>query len=170
MGSSKSFRPPVQLKLKLMLWFVAVAGSALILQFLVLSRELSALAVELPGAEGQIDHLARAFSNTVRASLLVVLPVMGLIGFLTGLRIARPVEILERFLKQVRDGGLPADCAARKGDELQELCALANEVTRPLRVPLKDSRPREHAAQLAAAPPVLGAARPEAATSDATRR
>ena len=66
MESSKPLRPPLQLKL--MLWFVGVAGSALVLQFLVFSEELSALAVEIPGVEAHIERFAEACSRTVRVT------------------------------------------------------------------------------------------------------
>lgn len=168
MQSTKSFR--MSLQLKLTLWFSAVAGSALVLALLMFSRELTALAADLPGAEGQFEHFSRAWLGAVRDSFLIVLPLMGLIGFLTGQRVARPARVLRRFLAEVAGGARPADCTLSASDELQDLCALANEATRSLRARPSEEPTSPGTGDADAAPSLLPAERETTTSADVPAR
>lgn len=164
MGSTKPSR--LSLQLKLTVWFTAITASALLLALLAFSRELTALAADLPGTEGQFDRFAQAWLGVVRDSFLIVLPVMALIGFLTGQRVARPAEMLQRFLAQVREGARPADCVPPAGDELRELCAVANELTRPMRTHPGEDRASPEVRDPDAAPSLLPTERKVTRSSD----
>jgi nitrogen fixation/metabolism regulation signal transduction histidine kinase len=61
------------------------------------------------------------------------LPLTIAVGILVTFRIAGPVYRLKEFLKSIASGATPEDCRLRKGDELQDLCSLANDATAPLR-------------------------------------
>ena len=75
-----------------------------------------------------------------------MLPITATVGILATFRIAGPLNRIEAFLTEVRDGSKPADCIIREGDELRELCDLVNEVTAGLREPGVDPAASEREA------------------------
>ena len=64
----------------------------------------------------------------------MLLPLTIAIGILVTFRIAGPLYRFERFLELVIRGEQVGPCKLRNGDELQDLCDLINEATRPLRM------------------------------------
>jgi nitrogen fixation/metabolism regulation signal transduction histidine kinase len=66
-------------------------------------------------------------------TFLLLTPLMLGVGIVATFKIAGPLHNFEQFLRAVRDGQQVEPCQIRKGDELQTLCTLLNEVTAPLR-------------------------------------
>lgn len=130
----KLIRPGLQLRLILV--FLATSTLALLFQLLLFMSELTQVALDLPH-DGLVlvDGVNRMVWTVLAISLGVFLPVTFVIGVLTTHRFAGPVYRFEVFLKQVARGERPPPCKLRKGDELNELCALINEATAPLRAP-----------------------------------
>lgn len=125
-----------RLQLRLILTFLGAGMLGLFLQYLLMAASLVSLADALPqdgpvlmGAAGEI------LLESLAISLGVLLPVVFFLGLWATHRFAGPIFRFEAYLRQVARGERPADCRLRKGDELQELCALINEATRPLRGP-----------------------------------
>lgn len=157
----KLVKPRLQLRLTLM--FVGLSALALLLQFVLFSHTVTSAALSLPNDDALL--LERASGLLLRDmlfSLAVFLPLMFAVGILMTFRVAGPVYRFETFLRQIRRGEKPLDFRLRKGDELQDLADLLNEVTEPLRradAPARDAPeaddppsllPREHGAPAAA--------------------
>lgn len=138
MRTKKLVSPSIQLRLSL--WFVGTTAAALLFQYLLVSRELTALAEHLPGdSERNQAELASVAWGTLRSSLLIVLPLIAGAGVLATFRLAGPLYAMQRFLERIVRGERPADCSLRRGDQLQELCALLNEATHPLRTTAEET-------------------------------
>ncbi|QDU65516.1 hypothetical protein [Engelhardtia mirabilis] len=128
----KLIQPKLQLRLTAI--FGGVALTSLLLQFLLFMQMYSDLAMRLPNdALLVLSEMRGELMGVLAFSVLVLLPLTFSVGVLVTFRIAGPVYRLERYLEQVARGEKPADCALRQGDELQTLCKLVNEATRPLR-------------------------------------
>jgi len=125
-------RPSLQIRL--IGAFVALSAVSLLLQFIVLSNRVSALAEQLP-QDGALygAELSHELVLVLATSFLVLLPLTFWIGVVVTHRIAGPLYRFEVFLKQVQRGERPAACHLRQGDELKDLCELLNQVTEPLR-------------------------------------
>ena len=128
----KLIRP--RLQLKLVATFAAIALLALLLQFLLFSSALSAVAAELPSDGPRLlSSINGILASTLAISLCVFLPLCLHVGVLVTHRIAGPIHRFETFLEQVARGEQPEDIRLRKGDELLELCGWINRATEPLR-------------------------------------
>jgi len=128
----KLIQPKLQLRLTAI--FGGVALTSLLLQFLLFMQMFSELAVRLPNdALIVLSEMRGELLGVLGFSVLVLLPLTFSVGVLVTFRIAGPVYRLERYLEQVARGERPRDCKLRKGDELQNLCDLVNDATRPVR-------------------------------------
>lgn len=129
----KLIRPGLQLKL--IVAFLCLFTLALLLQYILLLSVLARAASELPH-DGLLllDGLGALLARIIAISACVILPLTLIVGILTTHRFAGPVYRFKVYLKQVIDGEKPPDCRLRQGDELQDVCALINEATAPLRV------------------------------------
>lgn len=128
----KLIQPRLQLRLTAI--FAGVSLTSLLLQYLLFMQMLSKLAIQLPNdALLLLSEMRGELLSVLAFSLAVLLPLMFSVGVLVTFRIAGPVYRLEKYLREVADGGQPADCRLRKGDELKQLCELVNDATRPLR-------------------------------------
>lgn len=134
----KIIRPKLQLKL--VMSFLGLTLFALLLQFMIFLRAITNIATELPADH---DVLMQAVPEIVLQSLLltflVVVPLVFLVGILMTFRVAGPIYRFETYLKQILRGENKDECRLRKGDELQELCKLINQVTLRLRQGQTDS-------------------------------
>ena len=136
----KLIRNDVQLKLTL--YFTLLTMFGMVFQFLLLLSNMSKLAGE-PGTLASPDEIVfDAASATLWMSFAIVLPICIVIGVLTTFRIAGPIYRFSKFLEQVREGRHPERCVLRKTDELQDLCALLNDVTAPLRSQMRSQAER----------------------------
>ena len=128
----KLIRP--RLQFKLIGAFLGLSILAMSLQFLLFVWALSALSQDLP--QDGLLLLEATPALVLRATfitLVVMLPLIAGVGILVTFRVAGPVHRLEAFLSASLRGEKPADCRLRRGDELQELCALINQATATLR-------------------------------------
>ena len=77
--------------------------------------------------------MPRLLYGTLLISFALFLPLMFFVGILVTFRFAGPVYRFKMYLGEVIRGEKPKDCRLRKGDELQDLCAVINQATEPLR-------------------------------------
>ena len=145
-----------RLQLRLILVFLGMAALSLLLQFILFSASLSAMAERLP-QDGAflLESAGRVLLEVFVASFCLLLPMIFVIGVLTTHHFAGPVYRFETWLKQLIAGERPADCKLRKGDDLQDLCDLINEATRPLRQQPAATEPQRAAADSDAAPSLV---------------
>jgi len=123
-----------RLQLRLSLSFVGLAFLALAFQFVLFVSVMSQTLDAAPGAfSDQFVGVADAYRRVFLVSLAVVLPLTALVGVLATFRIVGPLFAITRFLRSTLAGENPADCRLRGDDEYQELCALVNEVSAPMR-------------------------------------
>jgi len=138
-------RPKLQMKLTLT--FVGLTLLALMLQFMVFLRAMTSIAVSLPSDHDVLmDAVPEVLVQSLLLTFCVVVPLIFLVGVLLTFRIAGPVYRFEAFLKQILRGENPGECHLRKGDELNELCGLINQVTQPLREKLPQPESKQAAA------------------------
>lgn len=131
MRINKLVRADIQLKLTF--YFALLTVFALVFQFLLLMSAMSAMPAVGGGAAKQNEFFMDAATQTLWLSLAIVLPLTTIVGVLATFRIAGPLHRFSVFLRDIKNGKRPADCRLRKGDELQDFCALLNEATAPIR-------------------------------------
>jgi signal peptidase II len=135
-----------RLQLKLTLTFVGLTLLALMLQFIVFLKTMTSIAVSLPSDHDVLmDAVPEVLVQSLLLTFCVVLPLVFLVGVLLTFRIAGPVYRFEAYLKQILRGENPGECKLRKGDQLNELCDLINQVTLPLREKLEAREPKQAA-------------------------
>ena len=126
-----------KLQLRLTFWFVCLSVVSLGVQFILFTSAMSDVALEMPGdAAANFDRFSSVFIEVLVQSLLIVLPLTVMTGILATFKIAGPLYRIMSFFEAVIRREHPNECRIRKDDELQDLCALANRVTEPLRKPL----------------------------------
>jgi hypothetical protein len=128
----KLIKPRLQLKFALI--FLSTAGTAVLVQAIMLTHTLTNLAYGAPN-DGRIvlQQLPKILSLNLGITFALLIPLTICIGVLSTFRVAGPVYRFEQYLKQVIRGEKPADCRLRKGDELMDICELINTATAPLR-------------------------------------
>lgn len=116
-----------RLQLRLILAFLAVATTALLLQFALFASVISGAAAELPqdGAV-MLEHTTGLSVTILLISVCVLLPLCFFVGVLVTFRVAGPLYRFEKHLESIARGIDPGPCRIRKGDELQDFCANFN--------------------------------------------
>ena len=128
----KLIKPRLQLKLTGV--FLGLSGLGFLLQSLHVGLRLSEVAGRLPSDGTFLMALLPELPIEILLfSFGMLMPLTLAVGVLVTFRIAGPVYRFEQYLKEVKSGRQLGPCKLRDGDELQELCALINEVTEPLR-------------------------------------
>ena len=114
--------------------FTALTLLALSLQYLVFSAALAQVSTSLPN-DGVVlmDKMQPLLLKVLAVTLLLLVPVLFWTGLLATFRLAGPLYRFQLYLGAVARGERPADCRLRKRDQLQSLCDLINEATRPIR-------------------------------------
>lgn len=116
-----------RLQLRLILAFLAVATTALLLQFALFASVLSGAAAELPQDGSLLLERTTSLSVTILVvSLGVLLPLCFFVGVLVTFRVAGPLYRFEKHLEAIAHGSDPGPCRIRSGDELQDFCATLN--------------------------------------------
>lgn len=116
-----------RLQLRLILAFLAVATTALLLQFALFASVLSGAAAELPQDGTILLERTTGLSVTILlVSLGVLLPLCFFVGVLVTFRVAGPLYRFEKHLDAIAHGIDPGPCRIRSGDELQDFCATFN--------------------------------------------
>ena len=121
-------------QLRLIGIFAGIAVLAQLFQTLLMGSYLSQMAARMPAGGAYLsDETPGMLGEALLASSLVLLPLILLVGIAATFRIAGPLYRFDQYLKSVRDGVETQTCRLRKGDQLQDLCEVINEVTEPLR-------------------------------------
>jgi hypothetical protein len=122
------------MQLRLVAIFLCTAALAVQAEAILITYTLTRLAERMP-TDGSL--LLAELPEFVRTNLLLtfaMLAPMALgVGIVATFRIAGPLYRIEKFLRNMKEGKQIEPCTIRKGDELQELCSLLNDVTAPLR-------------------------------------
>ena len=123
-----------RLQLRLIGIFLCAAGLAVQVEAILITLTLTRLAGGLPNDGSELIEQVPEFVRTnLMLTFLLLAPLMLGVGIVATFKIAGPLHRFEQFLRAVRDGQQVEPCKIRKGDELQTLCILLNEVTAPLR-------------------------------------
>ena len=135
-----------RLQLRFSMIFLTSAALAALVQSITFSFLLMKTADRLPndGLElksSLMDVLAASFFVT----LAILVPLTMAVGITATHKVVGPLYRFRVFLTDLAAGRRPADCKIREGDELQDLCALLNQATEPLRQsdPVQTDRPFE---------------------------
>lgn len=123
-----------RLQMRLVMSFLGLSVLALALQFLLLAALLMRFAADLP-QDGTllVEELPRLLGWVLGLSLLVCLPLTVSVGVLVTFRIAGPLYRFQKHFEAIARGEDPGECRIRKGDQLQELCAVINSALTRLR-------------------------------------
>ncbi|MEL6431800.1 MAG: hypothetical protein AAFZ87_15020 [Planctomycetota bacterium] len=126
--SNKLSRP--RLQLRLVMPFVVGALVATVAHGALFGLAMKDLAVQLPSDEAVLlEAWPELATRQTLLMAFVTIALLALIGVLTTHRVGGAAYRLERHLEDVLDGRAKLPCELRSGDELQELCALINDVT-----------------------------------------
>lgn len=133
-----------RLQLKLVGIFVGISALGFLIQALIVGLRLTETAMMMP-EDGAflMGLLPRLPIEILVFSFGMVLPLTFAVGVLATHRLAGPVYRFEQYIEGVLRGDQVGPCRLRKGDELQELCQLINQVTEPLRLRKTDWTPEE---------------------------
>ena len=144
-----------RLQLRLILTFLGTGALGLLLQYMLIAAALASVAEDLPSDGPQLmQSTGKLLLVVLLVSLGVLMPLVFFIGLWATHRFAGPIFRFESYLRSVARGEKPPDCRLRKGDELQELCDLINDATRPLRAPDPQPPPPSIASGTAVQPPL----------------
>ena len=123
-----------RLQLRLIAIFLCAACLAVQVEAIMITLTLTKLAGTLPSDGSEMMEQIPDFVRTnLLLTFLVLTPLMLGVGIVATFKIAGPLHRFDMFLRAVRDGHQVEPCRIRKGDELQAMCTLLNEVTAPLR-------------------------------------
>src|SRR6187549_1454336 len=123
-----------RLQLRLVAIFLCAAGLAVQVEAILIAVTLARLSRTLTNDGPELlEQLPEFVRTNLLLTFLLLTPLMLGVGIVATFRIAGPLHHFEQFLRAVRDGQQVAPCQIRKGDELQTMCTLLNEVTAPLR-------------------------------------
>jgi len=123
-----------RLQFRITLAFMATAVVVLATMGSLVTWLLSSDRIHVPpGAEPLLDQVHTILAVAFGMTMLLLVPLTIFVGLRVTHIVAGPVHRFDVFLNQVLRGERPPDCRLRHGDELQEICALINEATRPLR-------------------------------------
>jgi len=124
-----------RLQLKLIGVFVGLSGLGFLMQSLHVGLRLSELAANVPeGGPYLMAVMPELPLEILAVSFGMLLPLTVAIGVMVTFRLAGPIYRFEKYLREVHEGTEIRPCRLRKGDELQELCDVINQVTEPLRM------------------------------------
>jgi hypothetical protein len=153
-----------RLQLRLVVIFLCAAGLAVQVEAILITLTLTRLSRTLTNDGSELlEQLPEFVRTNLMLTFLLLTPVMLGVGIVATFRIAGPLHNFEQFLRAVRDGQQVEPCQIRKGDELQALCTLLNEVTAPLRERAASNSGSKRAPDVDEPRPAMPAERREAA-------
>ncbi len=121
----KLIKPRLQIKLTLI--FMGFSARALLLQYLLLTSSLTSAALRLPSDSAlMLREISSVLLRSIAISFALFMPPIVMIGILTTFRVAGPVFVFHRFLKNIREGRDPGVMRLRKGDKLKDLAEALN--------------------------------------------
>jgi len=157
-----------RLQLRLVAIFLCAAGLAVQVEAILIALTLTRLARSLTNDGPELLEQMPEFVRTnLLLTFLLLAPLMLGVGIVATFRIAGPLHNFEQFLRAVRDGKQVEPCQIRKGDELQDMCTLLNEVTAPLRERTASKSGSKPMHDVDGPRPAIPAERPEAAAKSA---
>jgi len=119
-----------RMQLRLVAIFLCTAGLAVQVEAILVGWTLSRLSAQLPNdGPALLEQLPEFVRTNLFLTFLVLTPLMLGVVIVATFKIAGPIHRFEQFLRAVREGQQVEPCRIRKGDELQDLCTLLNEVT-----------------------------------------
>ena len=122
-----------ELQRNLVLLLLLSSGVSVILHVTVSAWTLTRLIANAPNdAEQLLGSIPGILVSDIAITLLVALPLFSFLGLLASMPLFGALYRFRSFLEGVR-GGKAEPCQLRQGDPLQEMCALLNDVTAPLR-------------------------------------
>jgi len=128
----KLIEPRIQKRFVLI--FLSTTALAMLVQALVVSHLLLRVADRLPndGVELKAELLG-TLTSSLTFTLLLLTPLTLAVGIASTHKIVGPLYRFRLYLTQLAAGERPQPCRIREDDELQDLCALLNRATEPLR-------------------------------------
>lgn len=115
------------LQLKLVGAFAGMSALGFLLQYILLAKELTQLAVQLPeGGSVLAERAPGVLLSVLGISFLLLFPLIACVGIVLTFRIAGPVYRFEKYLEGVARGEQQGPCRIRRTDELHELCDRIN--------------------------------------------
>lgn len=122
------------LQLRLMAAFGGIGLLALGLQFLIFYRAVGEASLALNSSDAAvIEELSSSLFVGLAISAGLLLPLILAIGTSIVLRFVGPIYRFETWIGLVLRGEDPGPCRLRRGDDLNELCALIDAVALPMR-------------------------------------
>jgi hypothetical protein len=121
-----------RLQLRFAAAIASVAVIGLIVQCLTLTQQVVVLASEVPNdREFVLGSLPGMLTTSMFVTLALMLPISLFVGVALTFPVVGPLYRIKTHLRALRDGTATGPCKIRKGDELQDLCDLINDVTQP---------------------------------------
>lgn len=122
-----------RLQLRFAAAIASVAVIGLIVQCLTLTQQIVVLASQVPNdKEFVLGSLPGMLTTSMFLTLALMLPIALVVGVALTFPVVGPIYRIKTHLRALLDGTANGPCRIRKGDELQDLCDLINEVTEPL--------------------------------------
>ena len=114
--------------------FVLLAGTALVLQFLLLTFRLVSELTKLEGPGGELaKEIPFVLLQVFAFSALFLVPIVFATAILLTFRVAGPVHRIKTYLRDLAEGVATEPCRIREEDQLHELCDLLNRATESVR-------------------------------------
>ncbi len=117
---------------------LGTGGLYVLLQASLLFRAITQVSESSPEGTELLNELLPILRFNLMVTMLVIVPFTLAIGIFMTHKVVGPLYRFEQYLQQLVRGEKPGPCKLRDGDELQHLCELLNEATKPMR----ESRPR----------------------------
>lgn len=120
--------PKPAFQLKLIGVFLGLGVACAFVQFALLSRSMTQVAIQAPEGEILLGLVGDLLWKHLLITLGLLIPLTASIGILVTFRIAGPLHRFETHLRSVIAGHDPGPLKLREGDELVELSHLINQV------------------------------------------
>lgn len=126
--------------------FAGLAVLAMLLQFLLLTFQLTRGTAELgPDGGALAQQIPGLMLQVLGLTALIVVPVIVLVGITLTHRVVGPLARIESYLEGVKSGAETADLQLRETDDFGRVAALINEVTAAQRSEAEDVEARRAA-------------------------
>ena len=127
------------LQLRFAMIVLLASTSAVFIQTALTSFMLGRMAEQLPNdGRAMMEGVPSALAFNAGATLAVTVPWLLFLALLGTFRVFGPMVGFRSFMRDVAAGRRSAPMKIRKGDHLQDVCDLLNEVTEPLRAEIAD--------------------------------
>lgn len=128
----KLIEPRLQLRFSLI--FLTSAALAALVQSITFSFLLMKIADRLPNDGLELkSRLTDVLGASFLVTLAILVPLTMAVGIAATHRVVGPLYRFRVYLTELAGGERPGPCRIREKDELQDLCALLNRATEPLR-------------------------------------